>query len=63
MLKQLMVNMNVNLFVQYECKFICPKCNTPMYVYKGCISDAVEKNELSCQHCGSNNVIVKEGLE
>ena len=48
---------------KYECKFICPKCNTPMYVYKGCISDAVEKNELSCRHCGSNNVIVKEGLE
>ncbi len=47
---------------KYECKYSCPECETPMNVYKGCLSDAFEKNEISCQNCGSNNVIIKEGL-
>ena len=47
---------------KYECKYSCPECETPMNVYKGCLSDAFEKNEISCQHCGSSNVIIKEGM-
>lgn len=47
---------------KYECVYNCPKCDTPMKIYKGCISDAVQKNDISCQHCGSSNVLVKEGV-